>query len=177
MYKLAKRILQITKHRDQFKMDIEQEILLAEINLVTNERLRRSKQQFEYIRLNILNVGIISIFGILKIVDVDAGIASALLDNHKILISMMVVLSVISTTLFLFWVDDALTIAAIDRFLQQKEESVDKSGNLYWYEYREGINSTSIFQMKKWIFNIAVFMSFIFSTTTCFVVRLFIRPD
>lgn len=161
--------------------EIERDLLLKEIDLVKEERLRRSRQQFEYIRLNIINVGILTVFAILKLVDIDTSLTNEIMKYQSIFLSMMIVLMLISIILFLFWLDDAFTIAGFDRFLMNIEKKIDKSGNLYWYEYRDGLNKSLAFKMKKYIFNVAIFLSFVFPPLFSLVIiallEIIIVPD
>lgn len=142
-------------------MDLDKEILLREIDLVREERLRRSKQQFEYVRLSLINVGVLSLFGVFSVISKDVAVAENIAANARFMFALMAVLTVISVTLFLFWVDDAITIGGLDRFLLHKEESVDTKGDLYWFEYRQQLNKTMPFQVKKWVFNLAIVLSFV----------------
>ncbi|MEL6862095.1 MAG: hypothetical protein AAGL11_09670 [Pseudomonadota bacterium] len=139
----------------------EKTVLSQQVDFLHQERLRRSKQQFEYVRLNLINVGILSLFGVLGVLSKDTGIASKLIEDATFLFALAGVFTIISATLFLFWIDDAITIAGMDRFLAMNEKRVDKSGDLYWYEYRDQLNKTTPFTFKKWAFNTAVFLAFI----------------
>ncbi|MGQ3486073.1 hypothetical protein [uncultured Roseovarius sp.] len=142
-------------------MDIEKDIMLNELTMLREERARRSRQQFEYVRLSLINVGVLSFFGIFSVVAGGGEVAEKVSENAAFVFALMCVLTIISITLFLFWIDDALTIAGIDRFLMRKERSVDTKGDVYWYEYRQHLNRTAAFRIKKWIFNLAVVLSFI----------------
>ncbi|GGO62931.1 hypothetical protein SAMN05444398_13015 [Roseovarius pacificus] len=53
-------------------MDIEKDIMLNELTMLREERARRSRQQFEYVRLSLINVGVLSFFGILSVVSENA---------------------------------------------------------------------------------------------------------
>jgi len=58
------------------------------------------------------------------------------------------------------WIDDAFTIAGIDKFFQYCEKKYNVDG---WYAFRKKVlNTTKTFQFKAHIFNIAVLMSFVF---------------
>ncbi|WP_306150915.1 hypothetical protein [Roseovarius sp. MMSF_3281] len=142
-------------------MDIEKDIMLNELAMLREEKNRRSRQQFEYVRLSLINVGVLSFFGIFSVVVGGGEVAQKIMQNAAFVFALMCVLTVISITLFLFWIDDALTIAGIDRFLFRKEQSVDTKGDVYWYEYRQHLNKTAAFRVKKWVFNLAVILSFI----------------
>lgn len=155
--------------------ELEKELLLKEIDIIKDERLRRSRQQFEYIRLNIINVGILTVFGILKLVDIDTAMTNEVMKYQSIFLSIMTVLVLVSITLFLFWLDDAFTIAGFDRFLMKIEEKIDKSGDLYWYEYRDALNKTFAFKLKKYIFNIAVFLSFVFPPLFSLIIIILLK--
>ena len=143
------------------RMELEKDIMLGELAMLREERGRRSRQQFEYIRLSLLNVGVLSFFGIFSVVMGEDDLAAKVAGNATFVFALMAVLTLVSITLFLFWVDDALTIAGIDRFFMTKEESVDTKGDIYWYEYRQGLNITMVFKVKKWVFNIGVILAFI----------------
>lgn len=142
-------------------MDIEKDIMLSELTMLREERLRRSRQQFEYVRLSLINVGVLSFFGIFSVATGGDELTRKLTENSTFIFALMAVLTLASITLFLFWIDDALTIAGIDRFFKIKEEAVDLKGDIFWYEYRDGLNKTRVFAVKKWIFNLAVVMSFV----------------
>ena len=148
-------------------MTLENDILMKQIDLLNEERLRRSRQQFECVRMNLISVGVVSVSGIYSVVGASTDTLDAVSNNASIIFAMMVVLTTISATLFLFWVDDAITIAGIDRFLRTKEKSVDTHGDLYWYEYRAQLNLTRYFQVKKWIFNFAIFFAFLCPPLLC----------
>lgn len=137
------------------------EIHQHELDMLRQEKLRRASQQFEYVRLSLINIGVLSFFGIVSVAFESEDLFTKLSENGSFVFALMCVLTVVSITLFLFWIDDALTIAGIDRYLTHKEEQVDKSGDVYWYEYRRGLNSTASFIVKKWIFNLAIVLSFI----------------
>ncbi|MCZ0813950.1 MAG: hypothetical protein ACQEVT_10625 [Pseudomonadota bacterium] len=142
-------------------MDIEKDILLHELTMLREEKARRSRQQFEYVRLSLINVGVLSFFGIFSVVAGGGEVAQKVAENAAFVFALMCVLTVVSITLFLFWIDDALSIAGIDRFLLWKERSVDDRGDVYWFEYRQQLNRTASFRLKKWIFNLAVVLSFV----------------
>jgi len=141
---------------------MQKEFMLKEIEMLIGERDRRSRQQFEYIRLNLINIGVLSLFAVFKLFDSDSQISFDYQEHSIFIFSIMAVLSVISITLFLLWIDDALTIGAIDRFLDRKEQSLDHEGDVYWFEYRRQVNKSGAFMAKKWIFNIAILFSFVF---------------
>jgi len=142
-------------------MDIEKDVLLKQIEMLMQEKVRRSRQQFEYVRLSLVNVGILSLFGVFSVIAGNDQINANIQENSTFLFALMCVLTLLSVTLFLFWIDDALTIGGIDRFLAVKEEKVDTKGEIYWFEYRNGLNKTRPFLFKKWVFNTAVVLSFI----------------
>ncbi|MEO0574488.1 MAG: hypothetical protein AAF004_03430 [Pseudomonadota bacterium] len=139
----------------------DRDVLQHELEMLRQEKLRRSRQQFEYVRLSLINVGVLSFFGIFSVLGQDEDMFARIVENSTFVFALMCVLTVLSVTLFLFWVDDALSIAGIDRFLYQKEKQVDNTGDAYWYEYREQLNRTGAFRAKKWIFNAGVLLSFV----------------
>ncbi|MEM8981763.1 MAG: hypothetical protein AAGC71_01960 [Pseudomonadota bacterium] len=139
----------------------DKDILLHELEMLRQEKLRRSQQQFEYVRLSLINVGVLSFFGVFSVLAEDTAVFSRITENATFVFALMCVLTIISVTLFLFWIDDALTIAGIDRFLLRKEEQVDVHGDAYWFEYRSQLNKTTAFIVKKWLFNLAVLLSFV----------------
>lgn len=129
-------------------------LLLKEIDLLKDERNRRSNNQFQYIRLNLVNIGVMFISAFLFKKDAFQTI------DANFYISFISILSLLSLTLFLMWVDDAFTIAGIDKFFQYCEEKYNIYG---WYAFRkETLNSTKTFKFKSYIFNVAVLMSFVF---------------
>ncbi len=139
----------------------DKDILLHELDMLRQEKLRRSQQQFEYVRLSLINVGVLSFFGIFSVLAQDENLFARITENSTFVFALMCVLTILSVTLFLFWIDDALTIAGIDRFLYHKEQQVDTKGDAYWYEYRSQLNRTNAFIAKKWIFNLGVMLSFV----------------
>ena len=129
-------------------------ILIKEIELLKDERNRRSNNQFQYIRINLINIGVMFISSFLFKRDMFQTI------DTNFYISFISILSLLSLTLFLMWIDDAFTIAGIDKFFQDCEKKYNVDG---WYAFRKRVlNSTKTFKFKAHIFNIAVLMSFVF---------------
>lgn len=142
-------------------MDVEKDILLKQFDMLLEEKSRRSRQQFEYVRLSLVNVGILSLFGVFSVISGNDEINLNIQSNSTFLFALMCVLTLLSITLFLLWIDDALSIGGIDRFMATKERQIDTKGDLYWYEYRKKLNGTRPFIFKKWVFNTAIVLSFI----------------
>ena len=138
----------------------DKDILVHELDMLRQEKLRRSRQQFECVRLSLVNVGVLSFFGVFSVLAKEEAF-TRISENATFVFAIMCVLTLISITLFLFWIDDALTIAGIDRYFLRKEEQVDTEGDMYWFEYRQQLNKTGAFIVKKWIFNLAVILSFV----------------
>lgn len=137
------------------------ELTQRQMEMVREERLRRSRQQFEYVRLNLINVGVLSLFAIFGASSGDVGGILAKISADKIVLSLMVVLALVSTTLFFLWMDDAISIAGFDHYLKEVEETHALEGGAYWFAHREKLNKTAVFSLKHWLFNTAVLLAFV----------------
>jgi len=124
-------------------------LLEGEYNLLAEERTRRSVEQF---------------------VDSDSSIFEKLdpatLEIGLLIISAAVV--VLTSILFLFWLDHALTISAMDKFFKHKEKQNDIMG---WYSFREVYSKETIIKffgirvnlmsLKIQLFKFSIFISFL----------------
>lgn len=145
-------------------------LLEGEYSLVVEERTRRSVEQTEYLKFVLM--GIVGQFGIFmfQLVSSDNSIFEKLdkvtLEIAFLLISAAVV--VLTTILFLFWLDHALTISAIDKFFKEKEE---QNNILGWYTFRENYSKNTFFtflwikinlmSLKIQLFKFSIFLSFL----------------
>jgi len=133
---------------------MKENILIKEQELLKDERHRRSNNQFQYIRINLINIGTMLISSFIFKYDLFQKI------DKNFYIGFISILSLLSLILFLMWIDDALTIAGIDKFFLYCEKKFGVDG---WYNFRKReLNSTNTFQFKAYIFNIAIFISFVF---------------
>jgi len=122
---------------------VNEMILTKEIELLKDERNRRSNNQFQYIRINLINIGVMFISSFLFKRDAFEHI------DTSFYISFITILSLLSITLFLMWIDDAFTIAGIDKFFQYCEKKYSVDG---WYAYRKIVlNKTNTFKFKAYI--------------------------
>ena len=121
-------------------------LLEGEYSLLVEERTRRSNEQTEYLKFVLMGiVGQFAIFAF-ELLNSDTSfidkIDAASLELIMLVISGAVV--VLTTILFLFWLDHALTISAIDHYFKAKE----KQNNIYgWYSYREEYSSNTFFHL------------------------------
>ena len=145
-------------------------LLEGEYSLVVEERTRRSVEQTEYLKFVL--IGIVGQFGILmfQFLNSDHSIFDKLdkltLEIAFLLISATVV--VFTTILFLFWLDHALTISAIDKFFKEKEK---QNNILGWYTFREHYSKNTFFSilgikinlmnLKIQLFKFSIFISFL----------------
>jgi hypothetical protein len=155
----------------------------GEYSLLAQERHRRSSEQTDFIK--IVLIGIAAQMGImlLEIVNFNNLILSDI-NQEKIelflyLVSGLVVL--ISVTLFLFWLDHALTILMIDKYLKQKETDVQEKG---WFAFRETFSKNTkikglfgteleVTRIKIFFFQLAVLISFLTPSMIFFFMVVF----
>lgn len=145
-------------------------LLDGEYSLMVEERTRRSVEQTK--DLKFVLIGIIGQFGIFmsQLVSSDHLISNKLdkltLEVAFLLISAAVV--ALTTILFLFWLDHALTISAIDKFFKEKEK---QNNILGWYTFREDYSKNTFFtflgikinlmNLKIQLFKFSIFISFL----------------
>ena len=169
-------------HVDRDDIDV---FLESEYSLVLEERLRRSQEQTAYIKLVLIGIATQFAFILVEVV----GSAPATLVNTdpetlKLVLLMLSCGIVIATSIiFLFWLDHALTISAIDRFFKSKEEYLGVEG---WYLFREKYSQNTFFKIFKKKLNImkikincfrfSVFVSFL-SPPTLFIILSLITED
>ncbi|MBE0497458.1 MAG: hypothetical protein IBX45_13660 [Campylobacterales bacterium] len=155
----------------------------GEYSLLAQERHRRSSEQTNFIK--IVLIGIAAQVGIvlLEIINFNNLLLDSI-NQEKIelflyLVSGLVVL--VSVTLFLFWLDHALTILMIDKYLKQKELDVKKEG---WFAFREAFSKNTkikglfgseleVTRVKIFFFQIAVLISFLTPSVIFFFVITF----
>lgn len=129
--------------------------------MLFQDRTRRSAQQFQYVKLSLINVGLLSIIGAFSAISRSAQVADVFATGPTFVISLMVVLALLSAVLFCFWLDDAITIAGIDKFLKEAEiEIFESEMEDACFVYRESLNKTKAFQVKKVLFNFGIFLAF-----------------
>jgi len=153
-----------------FDKDNADVLLEGEYSLLVEERTRRSQEQTEYLKFVL--IGIVSQFSIFMF-----GLAN---DNNSIfdridaftLELLLLIISgavvILTTIIFLFWLDHALTISTIDNFFKEKENQNDILG---WYSFRENYSKNTFFKffglkinlmsMKIQIFKFSIFTSFL----------------
>ena len=146
-----------------------------QLEMMREERLRRSRQQFEYVRLNLINVGVLSLFALFGLSDGGADNLLVGMLSDKIIFALMTVLALISLTLFLFWMDDAITIAGIDHYFGAIERHHGLEDGVYWYAHREKLNAERVFGLKHWIFNTAVILAFVSPPVFLFLFILLVK--
>jgi len=145
-------------------------LLEGEYNLLTEERTRRSVEQTEYLKFVL--IGIIGQFGLFlfQFIDSDNTIFEKLdpatLEIGLLIISAAVV--ALTSIIFLFWLDHALTISAIDKFFKYKESQNNIIG---WYSFREAYSQETKFRffwfrinlmnLKIQLFKFSIFISFL----------------
>jgi len=107
---------------------MKETILTKELELLKDERNRRSNNQFQYIKINLINIGTMLFSTFLFKYDL-------LLKNinEKFFISFILILLILSLILFLMWIDDAFTIAGIDKYFLYNEKKEKVKG---WYIFR-----------------------------------------
>jgi hypothetical protein len=155
----------------------------GEYSLLAQERHRRSSEQTDFIK--IVLIGIAAQVGImlLEIINFNNQIINNI-NQEKIelflyLTSGLVVL--ISVTLFLFWLDHALTILMIDKYLKQKELEVKEEG---WFAFRESFSKNTkikglfkteleVTRIKIFFFQTAILASFLTPSIIFFLMIIF----
>lgn len=141
-------------------MDYQREFLLRQIEFVREERLRRSSQQWEYVRISMINNGVITLFGVTGIIYEN----SNTIDQNQLFVLFLIMLVgfyFISFILYLLWYDDAITIGGIDNFIRSKEEEIQNDESPFWHGYRDKfLNSKRSFRRKKLAFNLAIPLAF-----------------
>lgn len=161
-------------NEDVLKLQIDKDnsdaLLDGEYSLLADERSRRSSEQTEYLKFVI--IGIVSQFAIFifELINSD-GFEFEKLDSATLSVAMLALsggVVVLTTLIFFFWLDHALTIAAIDKFFQHKEK---QNNILGWYKFREHYsknNFISLFgkqlnlmELKIQMFKTSIFASFL----------------
>jgi hypothetical protein len=165
---------QENKDSIEIKLDKDNKDILfeGEYSLLSEERTRRSNEQTEYLKFVL--IGIIGQFGIflLQFLTEENSIFDKInkVDLNIALLSVSAGVVVLTTILFLLWLDHALTISAIDKYFRKKEEQNDILG---WYRFRENYSKSTFFRfiglkinlmnLKIKIFRFAIFISFLIS--------------
>lgn|GEM_PF-6117458 len=156
-------------HPDEFDLIEHPALFQQELEFVREERLRRSQQQFEYIKMSLISLTVSMLVGVLGLIGQSAAKETALLAMQGYVLPIALVLSIISFTLFLFWIDDALTIAGLDRFMRHVEERVEGPQTILYYGFRDHLNQSRAFKLKRWIFDTAILVTF-FSPPALFAI-------
>lgn len=134
----------------------------AQFSMIFQERLRRSSQQFQYVKLSLINVGLLSVVGAFSSGKITADQTPFVGNASTFVIAFMLILSMISLVLFLLWIDDAILIGGIDNFLKHSEGKIfEVDKGLSWFLYREELNKTKAFKVNKHFFNLAIVISFV----------------
>ena len=163
-----------TAKEDILKLKIDKDnsdaLLDGEYNLLTEERTRRSSEQTEYMKFVI--IGILSQFAIFifELINSD-DFEFSKIDNTTLSIALLALsggVVILTTIIFLFWLDHALTIAVIDKFFLHKEKQNDILG---WYSFREHYSKSNYFlflgyqinlmEIKAQMFKFSIFSSFL----------------
>lgn len=169
----------------ELKKENNNELLKNEYTLLALERQRRSNEQKEYLKY--LLISITGQFGILIYNFLSSN--NLVLKNIETFSSINLVLFVISciiviitTILFFFWLDHALTIAVIDQFFKEKEI---KHNILGWYRFRENYSKTAFFylfgikidlmKLKFILFTTSIVVSFLIPPTLFLILAFFIN--
>ena len=154
-------------HFDKDNSDV---LLEGEYILLAEERVRRSSEQTEFLKFVLIGiVGQFAIF-IFGLINDDNNIFEKIdketLDSVLLMVSAGVV--VLTTLIFMFWLDHALTISVIDRFLKKKEQQNEILG---WYTFRENYSKKTYFKFlgiefnlmkfKIQVFQFSIFLSFL----------------
>jgi hypothetical protein len=154
----------------QLDKDNSDVLLEGEYLLLTEERIRRSSEQTEYLKfvlIGIIGQFAIFVFGLLNDDNnIFNKIDKETLESVLLMVSAGVV--VLTTLIFMFWLDHALTISVIDRFLKKKEQ---QNGILGWYTFRENYSKKTYFKFlgikfnlmkfKIQLFQFSIFLSFL----------------
>lgn len=162
------------KSKDLLTLRKEKFSLLEEYEyyMVVENIQRRSKHQVQY-KFQAL-IGIFLQTSVLitgNSLDINK-LPTSTLESFALIIGLGI--SVIVFVLMLLWLDDAISIAGMERFLQDREKSLDtnttankkqNSEDPYflngWYWYRENnLNPSRLFSFKARIYDTAVFLSF-----------------
>lgn len=154
-------------HLDKDNSDV---LLEGEYSLLVEERTRRSNEQTEYLKFVL--IGIVGQFALFMFEllnteqSVIASIEQSTIELALLIISAGVV--ALTTIIFLFWLDHALTIATIDKYFQKKEEQNEVFG---WYAFRQKYSKATYFnffgfvinlmEMKIALFKLSIFISFL----------------
>jgi hypothetical protein len=110
-----------------------------EINTIISFINRRSQSQEKLLLYNLTTSALI--FSVV--------LQGLIRDN-----SILLIIPVVSFLLYLLWIDHAITIAALEKYL--KNQSI-----IGWYFHREDINKQKIFILKKYVYNCGVGLGFI----------------
>lgn len=145
-------------------------LLEGEYSLLVEERTRRSNEQTEYIKFVL--IGIVGQFALFmfELINAEksviASIEQSTIELALLIISAGVV--ALTTIIFLFWLDHALTIATIDKYFQKKEEQNAIFG---WYNFRQSYSKATYFKFFGWsvnlmemkiaLFKLSIFISFL----------------
>lgn len=171
--------------KENFKISIDNEnkdiLLEGEYALLSAERLRRSNEQTQYLKFVLM--GIIGQFAILitEFTDLEKiffeKISSNIINIGMLMISGSVV--VLTTILFIFWLDHALTISVIDHFFKEKER---KNGLIGWHTFREEYSKSTfikfpfiqinLMNLKINLFKFSIFTSFLISPALFVLIAL-----
>lgn len=139
---------------------------------LVEDKIRRSNEQTEYMKFAL--IGIISQFAIFIFSLSNSDKLQILkLDKVSLNIALLILSAgvvVLTTILFLFWLDHALTISTIDKFFKQQEEKCNIIG---WFKFREKYSKKTfinflgfrinLMHIKIQIFRFSIFVSFLTS--------------
>jgi hypothetical protein len=160
-------------------------LLEGEYALLTDERSRRSSEQTEYLKFVL--IGIVTQFAlvIFELINADTPLFEKF-DAEMISLGLTMVscgVVLLTTIIFFFWLDHALTISAIDHFFRKKEKVFGVRG---WHAFRDhysrnthfcvGPVKVNLMEMKIQMFKLAIFASFL-TPPLLFVVLASISMD
>jgi hypothetical protein len=155
----------------------------GEYALLAQERHRRSSEQTSFIKIVLVGIAVQIGMILVEIINSNSTFLNDI-EQEKIelflyLINGLIVL--ISVTLFLFWLDHALTILMIDKYLKQKELDTNESG---WFAFREAYSRNTkikgffgkkleLTRIKIFFFKTAILISFLTPSVVFFFMFIF----
>lgn len=162
-----------TRSRSALQIEKTEESLLEEyeyLMLVENVQ-RRSNSQISYVKQTLTGIlAQIAILGYDKILQTHE---SKLIIPDQALLTASLGIAVITFILMLFWLDDAITIAGIERYFQKSEGQKNM-----WYNFRsEHLNNGKDFKLKAKLYNIAVIGSFCLPSILVFIYTVFLSES
>jgi hypothetical protein len=128
-----------------------------EYNAIVTVIDRRSQSQERFLLFNLTSSGVIF---------------SVILDGIVKDNTILLIIPFISFILYLLWIDHAITIAALEKYI--KEKNGLKNG---WYYYREQLNKQKIMKLKKHLYNLSVSLGFTGPSISAMAMYLWNRLD